>query len=143
MSVLSCPLPSEVVKGKHFILLDLLKSLPEGSSQAKAVSEPLVRSDYLPLVVQDLNLAPQAVTKKKKKPGQAKTASKGLEGFMDWTNQPVSQSIEEREVEMSGLVTGFSMLMHKRVANAKEGTILGLEVPGDKCSRPSRYDEEA
>ena len=30
--VLFCHLPSEVVKGKHFVLADLLKSLPEGFS---------------------------------------------------------------------------------------------------------------
>ena len=32
--------------------------------------------------------------------------------------------------------------MRKRSANAQEGTTLGLEVSGDKHSRPSRFDEE-
>ena len=43
---------------------------------------------------------------------------------------------------MSGLVIGFSILMCKRAAEAEEGTTLGLEVPGDKRSRPSRSDKE-
>ena len=30
--VLPRPLPNEVVKGEHFVVTDLLKSLPEGSS---------------------------------------------------------------------------------------------------------------
>ena len=34
------------------------------------------------------------------------------------------------------------MRMRKRVATAQEGTIPGLEVMGDKRSRPSRSDEE-
>ena len=61
-------LPSEVVKGEHFVLPDLLKSLPGGSTQA----EPLVRPDCQPLVVYKPKLAPQAATKKKKKSGPAK-----------------------------------------------------------------------
>ena len=32
--------------------------------------------------------------------------------------------------------------MLKQVANAQEGTTPGLEVLGDKRSRPSRFDEE-
>ena len=40
--VLPRPLPREVVKGEHFVLVDLLKSLPEGSSQEKATPEPFV-----------------------------------------------------------------------------------------------------
>ena len=30
--VLPCPFPNEVVKGENFVLIDLLKSLPGGSS---------------------------------------------------------------------------------------------------------------
>ena len=65
--VLSHPLPSEIVKGKHFVLVDLLKSLPGCSSQAETASGPLVRQDHLPLAVQDPNPIPQARKKKKKK----------------------------------------------------------------------------
>ena len=57
-------------------------------------------------------------------------------------NPAVSQSIEEKEVEMSGLVAGFAMRMRKRAANTQEGTTLGLEVPGGKRFKPSRFDEE-
>ena len=28
--VLPCPLPNEVIKGEHFVIVDLLKSLPGG-----------------------------------------------------------------------------------------------------------------
>ena len=37
---------------------------------------------------------------------------------MDWTNPAVSESVEERETEMSSLVAGFAMRMHKRADNA-------------------------
>ena len=83
MPVLPRPLPSEVVKGEHFFLVDLLKSLPGGSTQVEAVPEPLVQPDYLPLVVQDPKPAPQVVTKNKKKSGKAKATSEGLKGFVD------------------------------------------------------------
>ena len=47
-----------------------------------------------------------------------KIVGAGLERFMDWTNPGVSESIEEEEVEMSGLVSGFSTRMRKREASA-------------------------
>ena len=56
--ILPRPLPSEVVKGEHFVLTNLLKSLPGGSTQVEAISEPLVWPDFLPLAVQDPKLAP-------------------------------------------------------------------------------------
>ena len=43
---------------------------------------------------------------------------------------------------MFGLVAGFAILMRKRADNAREGTTPGLKVPGYKCFRPSRFDEE-
>ena len=60
---------------------------------------------------------------------------------MDWTNSKVSQSAEEREAEMFGLVIGFVIQIRKQATNAKEGTTPGLEVPSDKGSRPSIFDE--
>ena len=114
MPILPRPLPNEVVKGEHFVLPDLLKLLPRGSTQA----EPLIRLYCLPLAVQKPNLAPQAVTKKKKKSRQVKAVDEGLEGFMDWKNMKISQSNEEREVEMTGLVVGFAIQIRKRTANA-------------------------
>ena len=61
------PLPSEVFKGEHFVLADLLKSLPEGSSLAEAALEPFVRLDHLPMAVQDPKPVAQVAKKKKKK----------------------------------------------------------------------------
>ena len=86
-------LSREVVEGEHFILVDLLKSLPGISSQAGAALEPLVRPDHLPLAVQDPKLVPQAVKRKKeKKTGQGKVADMGLEGLMDWKSPGVNES---------------------------------------------------
>ena len=41
MSVLPCPLPIELVKGKHVVLTDLLKIIPGSSSQVESTPEPL------------------------------------------------------------------------------------------------------
>ena len=49
--VLACPLPSEVVKGEHFVIMDLLKLLPRGSSQVEVAPEPLVQPYHIPMVV--------------------------------------------------------------------------------------------
>ena len=65
--ILRRPLSSEVIKGKHFVLVDLLKSLQGGSSQAEVVPKPLVWLDHLPLAVQDPKPTHQTVKKKKKK----------------------------------------------------------------------------
>ena len=82
------------------------------------------------------------VAKKKKNFGQAKFANEGLEGFVDLTNLTVSQSVEERETEMSGLVAGFAIRMRKRAANAQEGTTPSLKVPGDKHPRASISEDK-
>ena len=94
----------------------------------EAVPRPLIRPDYPPLVVQDSKPTPQEVNKKKRKSEQVKTTSKGLEGFVDWTNPTVGELSEEKEAEMSGLVAGFAMRMSKRAANAQEEAIPSLEV---------------
>ena len=127
--VLPRPLPSEVVKGEHFVLANLLKSFLECSSQVEAVPRPLIRLDYSPLVVQDSKPTPQEANKKKRKSEQVKTASEGLEGFVGWTNPTVGELSEEKEAEMSGLVAGFAMRMSKRAAaNTQEEAIPSLEV---------------
>ena len=51
VSILPRPFPNEVIKGEHFVLADLLKSLLGGSSQVEVVLELLVRPDHLPLAV--------------------------------------------------------------------------------------------
>ena len=38
--VIPRPLPREVVRGEHFVLTDLLKSIPGSSSQARSAREP-------------------------------------------------------------------------------------------------------
>ena len=68
MHALPRPLPNEVIKGEHFVLVDFLKLFPGGSSQAEVAPKSLVQPDHLPLVVQDPKPVPQA-TKKKKKTG--------------------------------------------------------------------------
>ena len=57
--------------------------------------------------------------KKKKKTGQVKVAGARLEGFMDWTNSGINESVEEQEeAKMSSLVSSFAVMMHKRAASA-------------------------
>ena len=51
--------------------------------------------------------------KKKKKVGQVKATSEGLEGFVDWTDPTVSKSAEEIEAKMSSFTVGFAARMHK------------------------------
>ena len=81
---------------EHFILTNLLKSIPGSSSQPGSDQEPqgkftqealttVVWFDQLPLAVHNPKPAPQAEKKKKGKKGtkvrQAKPANTGLEGF--------------------------------------------------------------
>ena len=96
--VIPCPLQEKLIKGEHFVLVDLLKSIPGSSSQVGFAQEPqakitegalvsIVWSDQSPLVVQDPKPAPQAAKKKKGKKGkkvkQVKAAGVGLEGLVD------------------------------------------------------------
>ena len=71
-------MPEDLIKGEHFILADLLKSIPGSSSQVRSdqkaqvefAQEALttfVQPDQSPLVVQDPKLTPQATKKKKRK----------------------------------------------------------------------------
>ena len=56
--VIPRPLLAKLVKGEHFVLLDLLKLIPRGSSQADLALETFVRLDCLPLSTLDPKLAP-------------------------------------------------------------------------------------
>ena len=49
--ILSHPLPNEVIKAEPYVLVDLFRSFPGGSSQAEVASEPLVRPAHLPLAM--------------------------------------------------------------------------------------------
>ena len=119
--ILPRPFPEELVKGEHFVLKDLLKSIPGSSSQAGSAQEPqaeivegalvsFVRLNQSPLAVQDPKPTPQAVKKKK---GNIKAADTGLKGFVEWADSIASDSAEERDEDMSSLAVGFSMQMGK------------------------------
>ena len=125
MHVLPRPLPNEVIKGEHFVLVNLLRSFPGGSSQVEAAPKPFVRPDHLPLIMQDPKPVPKVMKKKKKKTEKAKATDARLEGFVNWTNLGVSESAEEEEAEMSGLASGFSVRMRKPAASAHGETALG------------------
>ena len=113
------PMLAEPIKGEHFVLFDLLKSIPSsslqaGSAQAEVVEGALVkfvRPDQFPLVEQDPQLASQVAKNKKKKKvkkgGHTKAAITGLKGFVDWTDPTASEPTKERENNMSSLVAGF------------------------------------
>ena len=91
--IIPCPLLGESVKGEHFVLIDLLKSIPDSSSYVGFAREPqvdifegafinFVRPDQSPLGEQESQPAPQAVKRKKaKKVGQIKATSAGLVGL--------------------------------------------------------------
>ena len=53
VSVLLRPMLNELTEGEHFVLSDLLKLIPGGSSQADSTPETFVWLDFLPLSAQD------------------------------------------------------------------------------------------
>ena len=61
---------------------------------------------------------------------------------MEWTDPTISQTAKERATKMFGLVPRFTTRMHKRAADAQEGSTSDLKIPGDKRPRPSRSEEE-
>ena len=141
----------ELVKGEHFILLDLLKAILGSSSQEGTSQEPqveiaegalvsFVQSEQSPLVVQDSKPTPQAAKKKKTK---IKAAVLGLEGFVDWVDPIASDSVEERGDDMSSLDAGFVAQICKQFASAQGETSPCSKVSGEKHSRRSGLDEEA
>ena len=56
--------------------------------------------------------------KKKRKIGHEKVIGAGLEGFVDLMDPTVSESTEDKEVEMSSLAAGIAMWMRKSDASA-------------------------
>ena len=62
---------------------------------------------------------------------------------MDWTNPGVSESAEEEEAKMFGLVSDFAARMRKRVASAQGVTAPDVEVLGRKGPKLTGLDEEA
>ena len=74
--VIPRPLPIEIVRGEHFVHVDLLKSISGSSSHAGSAREPqaeiaegalvsFVRLDQSPLREQDSQVAPKVVKRKK------------------------------------------------------------------------------
>ena len=74
--VIPRPLPGEVVRGEHFVLVDLLKSISSSFSQAGSAREPqaeitegalvsFILPDQSPLREQDSQPAPLVVKRKK------------------------------------------------------------------------------
>ena len=47
--VIPCPLLIELIKGEHFVLADLLKSIPGSSSQAGSVQEQEPQAEIVEL----------------------------------------------------------------------------------------------
>ena len=62
---------------------------------------------------------------------------------MDLVDQISSESVKEREGDMSSLAPGFSPRMRKRARSTQGETTHGLEVSGDKRPKRSSPDEEA
>ena len=145
--VIPCSLPAELVRGEHFTLADLLKSIlgssaQEGSTQkpqaeaAQETSATFPQPYQLPLDEQDSRYAPQAGKKKKKK-SKIITIGTGLEGFVDWVDPNASDPAKEREDSMSRLAAGFAAQMCKRAASAQGETTLDSEVSNRKCPKRS------
>ena len=111
--IVPCSLPFEVIEGEHFVIVDLLKLVPGGSShaistqrgQAEAIARPLVRS-ALVTQPQSPRVAPRPTKKRESKVRQTKTVGAGLEGFVDWTRVVDYEPTEEEE--MFTLATVFS-----------------------------------
>ena len=83
-------LPAEVIEGEHFVLVDLLKLVPSGSSKAispqesqmKATTRALARSARA-TQPQSPQPAPRLVNKREKRARKKKTVDVGIEGFID------------------------------------------------------------
>ena len=124
--VIPLSLPTELIEGEHFVLADLCKSNPGGSSrevaqedQAEAAIGALMRSVR---IIHPQSLWPTPRPGKndqdRKRVWQTKVVSTRLEDFMDWTGILVNKPAEEEE--MSILAVGFAARMQKRVAESED-----------------------
>ena len=77
-----------------------------------------------------------------KKVGQIKATGTGLEGFVDLVDPISSEPAEERDDDISSLVTGFTAPMRKRVASAQGETTPDFEVSSGKRQKWPGLDEE-
>ena len=92
--------------------------------------------------MQDPKLAPQAA-KKGKRVRQIKDVGARLESFVDRVDLIVSESVEEREDDMSNLATRFVMQRPIQDASAQGEPTLDSEVPSGKHQKRSGPNEEA
>ena len=145
-------MPTELVKGEHFVIAGLLKSILGSSSQARTVYEQepqaettegglasFVRPDQSPLVEQDSQPTPHMA----KNVGQVKAASIGLESFVDWVDPISCELAEKREDDMFSLVVGFATRMRKRATSDQRETTSVSEGLGGNCPKRSGPNEEA
>ena len=150
VTVIPHPLPTNLVRGKHYTLSDLLKSIPRSYVQEGCTQEPQVEIAQettatftqlyqSPLDKQDSRPTPQVAMKKKKnKKGKIIATRVGLKGFIDWVDPNASDP-----ADMFSLVVGFSAQMPKHVASAKGETTLSSEVSRRKHPNWSGPIEEA
>ena len=139
-------LPTEVIKGEHFVLVDLFKLVPGSSSQVVSPQEGQVEAAKGVLVrptrvtpPQSPRPTPRLVKKRKEsRARQTKTAGAGLEDLVDWTGVVANEPAEEEE--MSSLAVGFASQMHKQRASS-EGE--ATSISGGKRSRRPSQNEEA
>ena len=115
ISVVPRSFPAYLIKGEHFVLVELFKLNPGSSSQVISAQEDQVKTFKGTLVrfgratqPQSPRPAPKSIKKKKEnrtRARQTKVAGNRLEDFMDWTGLISSEPTEEEE--MSNLATGF------------------------------------
>ena len=117
--IVPCSLPTELIKGEHFVHADLFKLVPGSSShvvfaqedQAKATKGTLVRSARVSQP-QSPPLAPQSTKKRKEtRARKTKAVGDGLEDFVDWMGVVASELVKREE--MFNLATGFAVRMSK------------------------------
>ena len=104
---------AKVIKGEHFVLIDLLKLVPSSSSQAISTKEGRVGAATRTLVrsarvtqLQSPRVAPQPAKKRETRAWKTKTTGARLEDFVDWAGLVDSEPVEEEEI--FSLAIGFA-----------------------------------
>ena len=121
ISIVPRSLPTEVIEGEHFVLVDLLKLVLGISSQDISTKEGQTEAATRTLVRPTRVTQPQSpwptpwlAKKSETRARQSKTVRAGLEGFVDWTGVADSEPAEKEE--MFSLAAGFAAWRHKRSA---------------------------
>ena len=131
-------LSTKLIEGEHFVLVDLCKSCPSGSSRAVAAQEDLAEAAWITRP-QCPKASPQPGNKEqeRKSTRQTKVVGARLEGFVDWVGVLASESAEEDEMSM--LVAKFARQMRKRDTNLEDEA---TSIPDKKRPKPSSPDVE-